>query len=84
MKKLLVVKDPNMEVGFDALCSYCQAVHNMINDPEVLVLPVWPHGEVALIDDADEVELHIATLREVLDRFEIEKGEDNENGNIKD
>lgn len=77
MKKILVVKDPECEVGFDVLANYCATIQEHIGN-EVMVIPIWPSGEVSLIDDADEIELIMADLKELIEDYDNNKGGTNE------
>lgn len=71
MKKILFIKDPEMEVGFDVLCNYCATVQERVGN-EIIVLPIWPHGEADIIGDKRKLKLIIKELREVLDDLDIE------------
>lgn len=77
MKKILVVKDPECEVGFNVLANYCATIQEHIGN-EVMVIPIWPSGEVSLIDDTDEIELIMADLKELIEDYENNKGGANE------
>lgn len=77
MKKILVVKDPECEVGFDVLANYCATIQEHIGN-EIMVVPIWPSGEVSLIDDADEIELIMADLKELIEDYDNNKGGANE------
>lgn len=77
MKKILVVKDPECEVGFNVLCDYCAAIQENLGN-EVMVVPIWPSGDVSLIDDTDEIELIMTDLKELVEDYENNKGGTNE------
>ena len=77
MKKILVVKDPECEVGFNVLCDYCAAIQENLGN-EVMVIPIWPSGEVSLIDDADEIELIMADLKELIEDWGEKKEQNGE------
>ena len=74
-KQILVIKDPEMELGFQALCDYSQAVADRLQDNNVLVLPLWPHGEIELIGDKRQMKLTIKTYKDLLQEFEEELDE---------
>lgn len=69
-KQILVIKDPEMEIGFQALCDYAQVVADRLQDNSVLVLPMWPHGEISLVGDRRQMKLTIKTYKELLQEFE--------------
>ena len=71
MKKLLFIKDPEHEVGFDILCDYCATIQDRLGE-EVAVIPIWPTGEVELIGDKRKLKLHVKNLKEMLEELEIE------------
>ena len=71
MKKMLFVKDPEGEVGFDVLCNYCAVIQERLGQ-EVIVLPLWPNGEAELVGDKRQMKLFIKNIREMLDELEIE------------
>ncbi|MEY8366553.1 hypothetical protein AALA22_13020 [Anaerovoracaceae bacterium 41-7] len=75
-KKILIIKDPNGEVGFNVLCEYCQVVQNQIG-ADILVLPMWQTGEAQIIDDKNEMELFIKTYREMMDCVESDLKKEN-------
>lgn len=71
MKKILFVKDRENEVGFDVLCNYCAKIQERLGQ-EVVVLPIWPNGEVDLIGDKRQMKLLVKDIREALNDIEIE------------
>lgn len=76
MKQILVIKDPECEVGFDVLSDYCRQVQLYLGS-EVQVLPIWPHGEMELIGDKRKMKLAIKELKEVIAEFEdVLKGDE--------
>ena len=77
MKKILVVKDPECEVGFNVLCDYCATIQENLGN-EVMVIPIWPSGEVSLIDDTDEIELIMADLKELIEDWGEKKEQNGE------
>ena len=77
MKKILVVKDPECEVGFNVLCDYCAAIQENLGN-EVMVVPIWPSGDVSLIDDTDEIELIMADLKELIEDWGEKKEQNGE------
>lgn len=78
INKILVVKDPENEVGFTALCEYSENVQKVLGS-NVLVLPVWPKCDIKLLDinDEDDVEFHISTIKNSIKNLEsqLKKGE---------
>ena len=78
INKILVVKDPENEVGFDTLCEYSENVQKVLGS-NVLVLPVWPKCDIELLDisDEDDVEFHISTIKNSIKNLEsqLEEGE---------
>lgn len=76
MKRLLVINDPECEVGFSPLCDYCSIVQERLGD-DVVVLPIWPHGSIELIDDENKIKLTIKHIQDLLNEFD-ELSEDDE------
>ena len=70
MKKILAVKDTENEVGFVALCEYCEIVQERLGS-DVVVLPIWPNGRVDLIDDNKEVKLVVKNLKKLIKELEV-------------
>lgn len=66
---MLVISDPEEEVGFDVLCQYCGQVAGVVGN-DCLVLPMWPHGKVELIDNTNEIETVITNLKSILEQYE--------------
>lgn len=77
MKKILMVRDPEQEVGFKVLTDYCEIIQEKLG-ADVQVLPIWPHGEMELIGDKRKLKLVRKQLREVLE--EIERMESENDG----
>lgn len=71
-KQILMVRDPEQEVGFKVLTDYCEIIQEKLGT-NVQVIPMWPHGEMELIGDKRKMQLVKKQLREVLE--EIEKME---------
>lgn len=71
MKQILVIKDPECEVGFDALCNYAQAVQEHLGS-QITVLPIWPHGEMQLLGDKRQMKLVVKELKELALELEAE------------
>lgn len=71
-KQILMVRDPEQEVGFKVLTDYCEIIQEKLG-ANVQVIPMWPHGEMELIGDKRKMQLIKKQLREVLE--EIEKME---------
>lgn len=74
-KQILVIKDPEKEVGFDVVCDYARAVAEYMKGENVVVLPLWPHGEVELIGDKRKMKLFIKEYKKLLDELDIQIGE---------
>ena len=76
MKQILVIRDPECEVGFDVLSEYCSQVQRYLGN-EVQVLPIWPHGEVELIGDKRKMKLLMKDLKDIISEFEdvLKEGE---------
>ena len=77
MKKILVVKDPDCEVGFNVLCNYCATIQENLEN-EVMVVPIWPSGDISLIDDDNEIELIMANLKELVEDWGEKKEQNGE------
>ncbi|MGF6375005.1 hypothetical protein M2140_000039 [Clostridiales Family XIII bacterium PM5-7] len=71
LKQLLVISDPEQEVGFEVLTDYCRTIQQLLG-LNVAVLPIWPHGKVELVGDKGEIEIKIKTLKEAIDELELE------------
>lgn len=71
INKILVIKDPENEVGFSTLCEYSENVQKVLGN-NVLVLPVWPKCDIELLDigDEDNVEFHISTIKSAIKNIE--------------
>lgn len=74
MKQILVISDPEVEVGFNVLCDYCSKVQMAVGK-DVIVLPMWPHGKVDLVGDKRKMKLIIKELKEAIEEFEVELNE---------
>lgn len=70
MKQILVIKDTENEVGYHALCDYAQAVADRLAGEDILVLPIWPHGDIELIGDKRKMKLVIKELKELISDLE--------------
>lgn len=79
MKKILVISDPEFEMGFSDVCQYCQVVQERLGN-EVFVLPIWPHGRAELIDDVNDIELHIKNISDIIKELKIELEEEKNEG----
>ena len=73
-KQILVISDPEVEVGFNVLCDYCNEVQNVVGK-DVVVLPMWPHGKVDLIGDKRKMKLTIKELKEAIEELEVDLNE---------
>lgn len=75
MRRIMVISDPENEVGFSVLTSYCEQVQTLFNPNELLVLPFWPSGKIELIDgnDKQSIELIRKTLTELITEFDLEQ-----------
>lgn len=69
MKQILVIKDPECEVGFDVLCDYCGQVQTYLGK-DIQVIPMWPHGEIELIGDKRRAKLVTKELKDVIAEYE--------------
>lgn len=78
MKQILVIKDPNDQVGFEVLCRYAEAVQKRLGS-QVAVLPIWPDGEVELIGDKRKMKLLVKTLEDIVEDLEIQINEGSNN-----
>lgn len=78
MKQILVIKDPENQVGFTALCQYAEAVQERLGG-QVAVLPIWPDGEMELIGDKRKMKLLIKTLEDIVEDLEIQMNEGGRN-----
>ena len=74
MKQILVISDPEVEVGFNVLCDYCSEIQKAVGK-DVVVLPMWPHGKVDLVGDKRKMKLIIKELKEAIEEFEVELNE---------
>lgn len=84
IKQLLVIRDPEDEVGFDVLVKYCEIVQNIVGNEDIQVLPIWPHGEVELINNNEGAKLKIAQIKDVIKEFEVHLDVNDEKGGEKD
>lgn len=71
-KQILCIKDPECEVGFDVVCQYASAVAKQLEGEPILVLPMWPHGEIELIGDKRKMKLIVKEYKKMLEKFEYE------------
>lgn len=73
MRKIIVVSDPEFEVGFEVLANYCRAVQELFNPNETVVLPIWPSGKIEIIDgNKEKVKLLFKTLNELIEEFNLD------------
>lgn len=82
MKQILVIRDPDYEVGFDVVCEFARSVALRLKDEPVLVLPMWPHGKVELIGDKRKMKLIVKEYKELLAEMEemLEEKEGDDQG----
>lgn len=71
-KQILVIKDPECEVGFDTLCEYTATIAERVQDENTVVIPIWPHGEMELIGDKRKMKLFVKNYKEILNSLEKE------------
>jgi hypothetical protein len=69
VKQILIIKDPDNEVGFDVLTNYAAAVQARLGN-SVFVLPMWPHGEAELLGDKRKMKLAVKEFKEILEEYD--------------
>lgn len=80
-KQILLIKDPEHEVGFDVLCEFSYQVAKSLQGEPIVVIPMWPHGEMELIGDKRKIKLITKEYKKLIEEMEKTTQEE---GEVKD